>query len=210
MASNRFYLACLRDTTGTNVAFHGDPSGYHTDIDKAREYTLEQAQRAWNAGREFDLPLCADRVDALATWHVDCQYIPHKSTIVENCNRYVAFQKGRWDGNDVFWIRTDGAPTTDFSMAGVYDTPGDEDGAVWIPFELADAVKRRTVSISNINRRKMVQGAGLIMPEHVKRHRNRRDSGKTRWNCPGCGKINWQYNPHDFQGCKDAFCPKAR
>lgn len=68
MKSDRFYLACLRDTVGTNVSFHGLSGGYTSDIDKARSYSREEAQSEWNSGRSFDLPpLCADKVDALAS-----------------------------------------------------------------------------------------------------------------------------------------------
>lgn len=74
MPSNRFYLACLRDTVGTNVAFHCiDGKGYGTNTKVAHVYTRVEAQHAWEMGREFDLPLAADKVDALTVDHVDCQ-----------------------------------------------------------------------------------------------------------------------------------------
>lgn len=205
MKSDRFYLACLRDTVGTNISFHGE-CGYSTDIDRARVYSREQAQAAWDSGREFDMPLCADQVDALAVFHVDCQYLPAESAPVEGCDRYVAYQTQRWDGNDVYWLRDSGLPTTDFSQATIFETPGDDTGLVWLPFSVVDAVKRRTICESDVDRRKMVQGAGLLMPDHVKRSRNSKSSGKTRWNCPSCGRITWQYNPYDYEGCKNIDC----
>lgn len=204
MKSDRFYLACLRDNVGSNVAFHGN--GYHTDIDKARVYNREQAQKAWNGAREYDLPLCADRVDALTVLRVDGQYLPCESSETAGCTQYVAYRQQRWDGNDVYWCQENGRPTTDFALAMVYEQPTEEEGLIWVPFHVADAVKRRTFPIACLDRRKMIQAAGLLTPEHIKRQRRRKDSGKTRWNCTKCGKISWQYNPYDYEGCRDMMC----
>lgn len=207
MPSNRFYLQCTRDTVGSNVAFHGKEGGYVTDLDKARVYTREEAQRAWNSGREIDQPLCADRVEKHAVWHVDCQLIPHESTTREKDGEYVVFKRQAWDGNDVYWIQKDGEPTTDFTKAAVFSGQDLGISGVWVPFDLANKVKRRTVSQHVINHRKMVQAAGLVTPEHVKRYRRRKgSSGKVRMNCPSCGRIAWQYNPYDFNGCHNINC----
>lgn len=209
MASNRFYFACLRDNVGDSVAFHcKDGKGYSTDIDRAHEYTLEEAQRAWNSGREFEIPLCADRVDALAQYRVDCQKLPTESVKSKDASTHVAFQRGRWCGNDVFWLTEKGVPTINFEHAQQFASPGGKGEVVWLPFELADKAKRRTLDTARMNRRKMVQAAGLLTPEHVKRERRRKNSGKTRFNCPNCGKIHWQYNPYDFNGCADIDCEK--
>lgn len=212
MVSDRFYLACLRDTVGSNVAFHCvNGHGYSTNISKAHVYSKEEAQQAWDRGREFDLPLCAAMVDALSVNHVDCQYIPSESEIDDQRSEYVAFVKSRWDGNDVYWLRHAGLPTTNFDLAEIFDAPGDQDGLVWVPFNVADKAKRKTFDVSKINRRRMIQSAGLITPDHIKRHRRKRNnSGKTRWNCDGCGRINWQYNPYDFDGCSNSDCGKHR
>lgn len=202
-----FYMACLRDTVGSNVAFHGlDGNGYHTNVSKAQVFTKAQAQRFWDNGREFDLPLKADLVDALTKFHVDCQYIPTQTTLKDGCTRYVGFLKGRWDGNDVYWLteitRNRDSFETDFSKALVVRKPIASEQITWIPFEIADKVKRKTFSISLLNKRTMTQGAGLVTPSHIKRaNRRKPSSGKTRWNCPGCGKISWQHNPYDFEGC---------
>ncbi|HFN5956445.1 TPA: DUF551 domain-containing protein [Escherichia coli] len=65
--NNRFYMMCLRETVGNNASFHcHNGNGYSSDIDRAHVYTLEEAQKAWNCGRDIDHPVCADSVDAMA------------------------------------------------------------------------------------------------------------------------------------------------
>lgn len=206
--ANRFYRACLRETVGTNMSFHcQNGMGYSSNVDKAHVYSLDEAQRSWELGRDIDLPISADAIDAATVWHVDHQYIPGKNLITPGCNEYVAFMKGRWNGNDVFWL-SDTLPTDDFSKARIYAKPDESQSElVWMPFAMADSQKRRTFSIDLLNRRTMIQGAGLRMPEWLKKQRRRKgSSGKTRWNCPGCGKISWQDNPYDFEGCRDLSC----
>lgn len=203
MNPNRFYLACLRDTVGTNVSFHcRNGAGYSTDVDKAHAYTLEEAQRAWNSAREFDLPLNADMVDALTVNHVDCQMIPGESVIDTRKKGHVAYVAGKWDGNDVYWLSDNSLPTTNFNLAAIRESAGSGDGLIWIPFDVANAAKRRTFSVDLIDRRKMIQSSGLKMPDHIKRQRRRNHSGKTRWNCPDCGRISWQYNNCFFEECR--------
>ncbi|HAX4327128.1 TPA: hypothetical protein JZE51_004895, partial [Escherichia coli] len=152
--SNRFYMMCLRETVGNNASFHcHNGNGYSSDIDRAHVYTLEEAQKAWNCGRDIDQPVCADSVDAMAVWHVDCQYIPTESLIESDCTAYVAYKKGSWNGNDVYWLQHGGLPTDDFSKATIFSVANkNEPGIVWLPFSIADAAKRRTFNINNFNR----------------------------------------------------------
>lgn len=221
--SSRFYKICLRDTVGSNASFwRVDGQGYSTDIDQAEVYTLEEAQREWQTAREIDQPVCADSVERHAVYHVDHQHIPGITQIQEGCTQYVAFQKGRWDGNDMFWLCNDALPTPDFSKAAVFTTPNlDAKDVVWLPFALVDAKKRRTFPLHLLNRR-MVSGAGLVIPEHIKRARridadrkrrkkkNPEAGTKSRFNCPACGRIHWQLNPYDFEGCSNWMCDGAK
>ncbi len=189
------------------MAFHCyQGCGYATDISKAHIYTLEEAQKSWDLGRDIDLPVSADAIDVAAVWHVDHQLIPGKNNIETDCTGYVAFIKDKWNGNDVYWL-SELMPTDDFSKAKVFpEQDVTESSLVWLPFVTADAVKRRTFNIDQLNRRTMIQAAGLRVPNWLKRQNRRISSGKTRWNCPHCGKISWQYNPYDFAGCADWTC----
>lgn len=209
MRVNRFYLACFRDNVGSNVGFHGvDGAGYYTDLSRAHVYSLDEAQKSWEHAREYDQPISADHIDELSVLKVDCQYIPSESAIEQGCNEYVAYVPNRWDGNDRFWL-TDKLPTTDFSKARIFDIDEiDLDGEVcFISLELATDMSRLTFDYAKYNPRKMVQGAGLKMPAHVKKERRRKESsGKTRMNCPCCGRIAWQYNPYEFENCKNVSC----
>lgn len=206
---NRFYLACFRDNVGGNVGFHGiEGRGYTTNIDDAEQYTLEAAQKAWDSAREYDQPISADHIDALTCWKVDCQYIPSESDFSKSETGYVAFQQSRWDGNDVYWYALEGA-TLNFKLAkplNLSEAKALGKQYVVLPFDLADKQKRRTFAMSLLNPRTMIQGAGLKMPDRVKRERRHTNNPKTRMNCPQCGKINWQDNPYEFEGCSDTFC----
>lgn len=204
---NRFYLACLRDNVGSSVSFQcKEFRGYHTNVDKAHVCTLEEAQRHYDHAREYDLPISADHVDALTVWKIDHQYIPNETQpFTDIHNTYVAFKKGEWDGNDVYWLNIDKCSTsTDFDDASVFGYPVAkklDPSYVVIPFCLADKAKRRTFDFRKLNKRTMVFGAGLITPEHLKKAKRKKENSKTRFNCPECGKINWQHNPYDFEGC---------
>ncbi len=212
MKNHKFYMACLRDTVGSNMAFHCvDGAGYTTDIDKAAVFSKEEAQRFWDSAREFDVPVSQYWVSALSDFHVDCQYVPTLTTLVDGCTRYVGFIKGQWDGNDLYWLCDGYIPVTNFHNATIYDKPDlSRENVIWIPFDRADAVKRRTFALRLFDRRTMIQAKGLKMPEWLKRQRRRKHNGtgKVRGNCPGCGKIHWQYNPYDFDGCTHWACPE--
>ncbi|MEE9647950.1 hypothetical protein [Enterobacter soli] len=207
---NRFYMLCLRETVGGNASFWcRNGHGYNTNIDQAHVYTLEEAQSRWNTAREIDQPISADSVDALAVYHVDHQHIPGETTLVDGCTQYVAFEKGRWDGNDLYWLSNGSLPTTNFANASVFNEPGELEGLVWLPFSLVDSKKRRTFAIRQMDARKMVQGAGLRIPDHIRKARRRKGSTKTRWNCPVCGRFVYQDNPYDFEGCNNSLCEGA-
>lgn len=208
MKSNRFYLACLRDNVGTSVAFHcKNGKGYSTNVNEAHVYTLEEAQEAWEHSRGYDQPLCADRVDKLLVYKTDCQKVPNESPeVFEPREQYVGYEKGRWNGNDLYWLQILGSATDDYSLAGSTDKPKVSDNIVWVLKSEVDKIARPTFDERHINKRSMCQAAGLRVPDWIKKARRRSNTGLTRWNCPTCGKISWQHNPYDFDGCRDICC----
>lgn len=213
MKRNRFYKTSTHGGVGSNVSFHGiNGSGYVTDIDKAHIYSLEEAQSEVNKGWMRNYPdqelfLSADHVDELSVWKVDCQYIDKTyPEIKDPNNEYVAYKKGCWDGNDLGFASTL-AHNYDYSQARVLTETevnnADFEGWVVVPKFHTDEIARRTFQNRNINRRKMISSAGIV---GIRKNRESNNSGKTRWNCPTCGKIVWQYNPHDFMSCSDTEC----
>lgn len=209
MKRDRFYLACLRDTVGGNMAFHGKSgSGYPTDTKKAEVYSLADAQRAWDSGRHFDQPVSADHVDALLVPKVDCQRLPYETCIDPNVHEWLAFKRGSWDGNYVYW-RTEGGSSLDVTEAITYtltEVKADDPRWVFVPKALALSNISMTFAVRHFNPRTMVQAAGLLKPKSLKLQARRKNNPKTRMNCDHCGKIHWQYNPHDFEGCNDPNC----
>lgn len=207
---NRFYLTSRHGCLGSNAVWHRhEERGYSSDIDQAHVYTREQAQEAWDESRGECTPISADHVDELAVLKVDCQYIPKQSEISDDINEYVAYIPKKWDGNDVYWVTHENAALTNFDKAKIFNL--DEARllvqlAIVIPRLLAENNTRRTFDFSKYNPRTMTQGAGLKMSERVKKIKRRVENPKKRWNCPKCGKISWQYNPYDFEGCKDVKC----
>ena len=202
---NRFYLACFRDNVGSNVSFQcKEFNGYHTDIDQAHECTLEEAQHHFKHAREYDLPISADHVDELTVWKVDHQYLPIESDL-SPADQYVFFVKGIWDGNDVYWTDLNGNKSTNFLHAQIIGRTAAEclnhKDYIVVPYHLANKAKRRTFDFRKLNKRTMVFGAGLKTPDHLKKARRRNPNPMTRFNCPECGKINWQHYPYDFEGC---------
>jgi hypothetical protein len=208
---NRFYLASVRDATGSSLSFHGKKgSGYSTDISLAMEYTREEMQkRIAHLRADIDLPISADHVDALTRVRVDCQYIgDNYPEQLDPNDEYVVYRQGCWDGNDLSFLSSTGedynySEARVFSAADLNSYIGDTERWGILSKTHTDTITRKTFPMQSINRRKMIQGAGLV---GVHKPREDRSSGKTRWNCPCCGKINWQYNPYDFDGCSDRSC----
>lgn len=215
MKNNRFYKTSSHGGCGSTVMFWAvNGKGYVTNIDEAHIYTHEEMQKEvddkYCCGET--IPLSVSHVNELSTWRVDCQYIDddfHYPYSTDINDEYVAFKRQCWDGNDLSFGATLGE-SFDYSKANVYHSE-DVDRFieaknihwVFVPKSITDILARRTFQSSNINRRKMIQGAGII---GIRKPRSRQGSGKTRFNCPTCGKIHWQFNPYDFDGCDDRMC----
>jgi len=210
---DRFYLASTRDIFGPNLSFHGI-SGYSyvTDVDKAKVYTREEAQRAWDFGRDFDVPVSADHVDAATTIKVDMQYINSQNEFPKDCDCFVAYKRGSYSGNDVYWLNEGGSSCLSFDLAKKLSSSEirELNLNIWIiiPFESADKVKRRTFEYGNYKPRKMTQGAGIIKPKHAIKSR-RKVNAKTMYNCTSCGQAVWDENPYRLDYSDEVFCGKC-
>lgn len=215
MKQNRFYKTSSHGGCGLTVMFWGiNSAGYVTNIDEAHIYTREEMQKEASLNR-FDremIPLSASHVEELSTWRVDCQYVSqddHYPNSIDSNDEYVAIKKQRWDGNDLSFGKKFGE-SFDYSDANVYSSEdikpyieANNEHWIFVSKSITDQLARRTFQTNNINRRKMIQGAGII---GVRKQRESTSSGMERWNCPVCGKISWQYNPYDFCGCGDVNC----
>lgn len=123
----------------------------------------------------------------MAVWHVDCQYIPTESLIESDCTAYVAYKKVAGTATMFTGFNTvDCQPMTSVKRPSLRRQQN-EPGIVWLPFSIADAVKRRTFNINNFNRRTMVQGAGLVMPDWLKSRTEERSREAGR--CVGIVRI---------------------
>lgn len=213
MKRNRFYKTSPHGCVGSNVCFHGvKGNGYVTNIDDAHVYTRNEAQEEVNRGwlrssRSEELFLSADHVDELSIWKVDCQYVALMYPESKDPNdEYVLYRKDYWDGNDLGFA-SELSHNFDYSKARVFNEQQlkglDTHGWVVIPKFHSDEIARRTFQEKDINRRKMISSAGIV---GIKKQRDSHSSGKTRWNCPECGKIVWQYNPYEFMSCSDIEC----
>lgn len=200
-----FYLRDSRGNTGSSCMFWAENgNGYTTNLDRAHVYTLEEAQRHFN-DRHTDVPLSKALVDELVTVRVDHQYLDEsQGGLGADGGEYVIHvNRGDYDGNDVYWKAERGS-TANLSDAMVL-TKGEAeqalrflDDAVIYPFLYAVSISRRTFQARNVNERRMVTAAGVRKP---KRPRKRQTTGRTRGNCPDCGKVTWGFNPYEAYTC---------
>lgn len=188
---NRFFLACTRENVGSNMGFHASKGGYTTNINMAKNYTLEEAQKAWEIGRRIDLPVSAEHIEQLSILKVDCQYIPCQTPEdLKEEDIVCAFKKRKYDGNDVYWLTTKISElqlNVDFDKC-FYMTFNDLKSyfpteKLWngflelftvIKYEDANNFKRKTFEYEKLNKRKMITCAGLRIPEKFKAKNNRK------------------------------------
>ena len=207
--SNKFYLRDTRNDVGSNAIFwNKDGAGYGSNLDLLHVYTLEEAQRYHNS-RKTDVPLLKSLVDEYAVWRVDHQYI--KKELLnkpDQHDQYVVVVNDYVWGNDVGFL-TDGEPTYDFKQAKIF-TKQEIDKRFPVPYlqhsysiyALSDIEKlsRRTFPARLFNFADFCVKAGI---KPVKPKRKRATMGKTRGNCPVCGRITWDFNPYENAYCAD-------
>lgn len=209
--SKLFYLRDSRSNVGNTCIFWAkDGCGYTSDLSKAETYTLEEARYQFNM-RNTDIPLCKTLVDGVSTARVDSQYISTAES--KDCGNveYVIQIEGFWDGNDVFW-RSAGMKSVNYEKAisflgwaAVMEVCADfyEEGirVTAYPKSYIDGLARRTLQVKEINERKMITAAGIRKP---KMKRIRPTTGRTKGNCPECGRITWGLNPYEPYTCYQA------
>ncbi|MGX5834751.1 hypothetical protein ACWIJ6_11530 [Aeromonas piscicola] len=206
-----FYLRDTRSNTGSSCMFWAiNGNGYTTNLDKAHVYTLEEAQRYIDS-RHTDVPLSKELVDEVSTARVDHQYLDEsRAGLMAGCNEYVIHVKGDWDGNDVYWKGHIGS-SVNLSEALVLNKADAKeavrlfDDVIIYSLPYVQSISRRTMQVKNINERRMITAAGIRKP---KRPRSLSTTGRSRGNCPDCGKVTWGFNPYEAYTCAEAASEK--
>tara|TARA_R110001583_G_scaffold58417_3_gene174229 strand:- start:1917 stop:2621 length:705 start_codon:yes stop_codon:yes gene_type:complete len=208
--SQLFYLRDSRSDVGDSCMFWAqDGAGYTSDLNKAHVYTKEEAQRYFDS-RDTDIPYSKEQVDQLATVRVDHQYLPDALATADD-DLCVIHIGGDYNGNDIYWL-TEAYHSIELTDAlelshadavnkvehlAKYNVKADIYSKLLIWH-----IARRTFQVSNVNKRKMVTGAGI--KNNHPRNRNRATTGRTRGNCPDCGKVTWGLNPYEAYTCAQA------
>jgi len=194
-----FYLRDSRSNTGNNVAFwNKNGSGYGTHLERLEMYDLEQAQQMHNS-RNTDIPLLKSAVDVLSILAVDCQYLPEEDLTDPN-DQYVVQRKGYWNGNDISFVGQQKA-TYNYEQAAVFSKDTltfDKESYTVFSKASIDKIARRTFQAHNIDMKAMSINAGIKIK---KPKLSRPTTGKTRGNCPQCGRITWDYDPYENAYC---------
>ena len=199
---NLFYLQDSRSFTGSNVVFWqlGD-CGYGSDLGKSQVYTQAEAQRRHD-NRNSDIPLLKSLVDELSITAVDHQVLPEAET-EDSSDEYVVQHEGYWNGNDIRFMGVQGE-TYEYNKAKVFSRNQISEaflkveGYTVFSKSALDKIARRTFQLQNIDKKTMIKKSGIKL---VKPKKVRPTTGKTRGNCPKCGKITWDYNPYDNAYC---------
>lgn len=201
-----FYLVSRHGDCGGVVMFHAkDGNGYVTDLGKAHKFTLEEAQKELSHDIN-SLPLLVSAVDEVAVQSVDHQHIKEPARKDPN-NRYVVQVARSWNGNDIAFInkRSDSFDYREaelFTYDGAMREFAGSDHVI-LSKDYMDSLCRSVLWRSQVSTRKMITGAGI---KYKKPRKKKEGTGKTRMNCPECGRIHWQLDPHTFYGCDDEDC----
>ncbi|WP_415913312.1 hypothetical protein [Neptuniibacter sp. QD37_11] len=203
---NEFYLRDTRSNVGSSCQFwRKGGCGYTTDLSDAEVFDFDGAQRHASDQGDF-IPLSKKQVDELATIRVDMQLL-NDETQDYSMGFVIQRRINDYDGNDIFFEGIEDGSTVKYSDARVYQASELEEHAGRenvriLSKSYLDRICRPTLQFKNVNRRKMMTSAGI---RYRAPRKPRPSSGKTRHNCPTCGKIVWDYNPYEAPYC-DIFC----
>lgn len=205
MNKQEYFLTSRHGDLGSTVVFHNmDEKGYGTDLNKLNVYSKEEAQKHHNNYGRDSLPILVSKAMEKCTRRVDMQYLDiAKGAPRSESTLCVVSIAGDYDGNDIRFIKKGSGYTfnlEDAELLPLSELKGLGDRNVIWSFQYLCDKYRLTLQAKNINTRSMCRGVKL------ERKRKYTDSGLVRWNCPTCGKLSWQYNPYDFDGCKDLNC----
>ena len=204
---NKFFVRSRHGDFCSSVSFHNkNGAGYGTDLNNLELFTLEDAQKQldWNVD---SLPLLASEVMKLAVDRVDMQYLDDVKGQPENDDDVCVVQIiGPYDGNDIkFKDEAFGTYNLKDAVAITFGASKGLDKSshkVWLQSYL-ETISRPTFQSENINLRTMVRGAGI---KYKKPRKLKPTTGKTRGNCPVCGKITWDFNPYENALCGKWGC----
>ena len=197
-----FYLRDTRSDVGSTCIFwNKGGAGYGSSLNNAEIFTKEQAQRYADQQRHF-IPLSKTKVDELASMRVDMQFLGRQGfDHGSEMNLYLVQANDDYDGNDIYFCAEFGV-TLDPTKAKTVTKGAAPNGYNIFPKEFIDRISRRTIQAENISIRKMTQNAGI---KYRSPRKPRASTGKTRHNCPTCGKMVWDFNPYEAPYC-DIFC----
>jgi hypothetical protein len=108
-------------------------------------------------------------------------------------------------GNDILWWKKGRAGyTTDITQAHIFtkeEAVGQNkmrhEDIPW-PAEYIEARFKIVIDGQSLDRAEALKGSGIRLK---KPPRVRHTTGKTRHNCPNCGKIVWDHNPYEAAFC---------
>lgn len=205
---DKYFLTSRHGDCGSTVMFHNHgEKGYGSDLNKLEVYSKENAQKRHNQFGRGSLPLLVDKVMTSCKRRVDMQYIDIAKGAPRFDKQITVFSCGGvYNGNDIRFKAENGYTfNLDDALAKPLSEWADL-GCSLVPWSLAYLADKSRITFQreSVNTRSMCRGVKL------ERIRKTQDSGKTRWNCPACGRISWQYNPYDFDGCNDWGCEEHR
>jgi hypothetical protein len=199
----QFFLKSRHGDFCSSVSFwNKNGAGYGTDLSNLELFTREEAQRHLDQDIAA-LPLLASEVMKHSVLRVDMQYLDELRGKPTHASDECVIQIGKcFDGNDIKF-KDDFFGTYDLENAvaipfRVAINNRNQNNKVWLKSYLL-SIARPTFQSKNIDVKTMVKGAGI---QYKKPRKPRPTTGKTRSNCPDCGQIVWEYDPHVEHQCR--------
>lgn len=202
-----FYVRSRHGDVSNNVMFHNmNGCGYGSNLDNLHVFTQKEAQTHLDCDIK-SLPILKSAVDELSIKSVDMQYLDTDKHAFTKSSKYVIQISGDWNGNDIYFKCDEGRTynydnAREYSYTEAVELSASQSKYIAWNKDYLDLISRRTFQSTNINTRKMITGPGI---KYKKPRKQRETTGKTRHNCPTCGRIVWDYNPYDAPYC-NRFC----